>query len=133
MKEDIGFAAADIPEQARADTEGGGSVASHTPGPWADRGEASYENSGPCRGISADAGSHYQTVAHVVGWDDPESIANARLIAAAPDLLAACRLVRSINAKAALVGYCHPEVWGDDLFAAQRVLSAAIMKAERQS
>ena len=82
----------------------------HTPGPW--------KVSGSCRVKEAAGGTFYH-VAHVVLADDsdpnpcvaevgsrgrycsrareahrpgPEQAANARLIAAAPDLLAACRL-----------------------------------------
>jgi hypothetical protein len=54
---------------------------------------------------------------------------NAKLIAAAPDLLEACFQARRINAIAAAEGYLHPEKWGDELFAAQATLSAAIAKA----
>jgi len=57
----------------------------HTPGPWD---YEPYEDSPP---ESAIIGGVYQIA--VVGYDDAE-YSNARLIAAAPDLLAACEVAK---------------------------------------
>ena len=61
----------------------------HTPGPWEASGPLIYVGNGRNRRIVADAGTYHGR--------DPEkiasTIANARLISAAPDLLAALRAV----------------------------------------
>jgi len=67
----------------------------HTPGPWD---YEPYEDSPP---ESAIIGGVYQIA--VVGYDDAE-YSNARLIAAAPDLLAACEVAIAAYDQAKLEG-----------------------------
>ncbi len=77
----------------------------HTPGPWAndpDRGSA--HGAAPVIVAASCWRGDRREVAKVLyhaGSEDPEVLANARLIAAAPDLLAAC------------VALCNQEDWGD--------------------
>ena len=63
----------------------------HTPGPWEMRELKGYQSSDPVFLIEGNTTLHLMVVAfpdgHVVG----ENEANARLIAAAPDLLEACK------------------------------------------
>lgn len=71
------------------------SAAKHTPGPWVFNAEADE--------ITCDARDGKVEIAYVqTGFNEPfesEQQANARLICAAPDLLAACQvLIRDMNA-----------------------------------
>lgn len=64
-------------------------MSAHTPGPW----KLSEEDTG-----MNDSGTILDPYGHVIvtdvyGRTDDEAEANARLIAAAPDLLAACKLI----------------------------------------
>lgn len=62
----------------------------HTPGPWAwFTGKNAVDPSQPH--IKFFHGASGQGFAHTVGLAEPEDTANARLIVAAPELLAACR------------------------------------------
>ena len=78
----------------------------HTPGPWTNEGP--YHNDLLIIGPAPD----HREIAQVCGQDD-EAEANARLIAAAPDLLAACEHVAK---------YTHNLVLAE-------ILRAAIAKA----
>jgi hypothetical protein len=60
-------------------------AADHTPGPW----RAIDHETEPCRVYDADG----NMVADVFCTDMPGGTENARLIAAAPDLLAACKVL----------------------------------------
>ena len=62
----------------------------HTPGPWKRGGAKELSPTGRCREIIADDGR----IGLVYGTYDEDCIANAKLIAAAPELLEACKLVR---------------------------------------
>jgi hypothetical protein len=61
----------------------------HTPGPWRQGGVKELSPSGRCREIVADDGR----IGLVYGTTDADCKANAQLIASAPELLEACRLV----------------------------------------
>jgi hypothetical protein len=61
----------------------------HTPGPWRQGGVKELSPTGKCREIVADDGR----IGLVYGITDADCKANAQLIAAAPELLEACRLV----------------------------------------
>ena len=91
---------------------------SHTPGPWLivrdPRPDMEWNNS-----IAVAAAPHLEICSmfhHSEGWNDTDE-ANARLIAAAPDLLAALKFVRRLWAK-------------DDKCAEIDVIDSAIAKAE---
>lgn len=95
-------------------------MSNHTPGPW----ECSWGYSGPI--ITADAANNSKRIATVrVFFPDfsEEDTANARLIAAAPDLLAALKWALSnIN--------CEPFEWSDEENSnAHEAALAAIAKA----
>lgn len=62
----------------------------HTPGPWLIKkrhDEPEYSNS--ILSVEADGKDFVDSVATLYGCEDPEKLANARLIAAAPELLEA--------------------------------------------
>lgn len=61
----------------------------HTPGPWRQGGVKELSPTGKCREIVADDGR----IGLVYGTTGADCKANAQLIAAAPELLEACRLV----------------------------------------
>lgn len=64
--------------------------ASHTPGPWVSADYGDYgDYFGECRVILGEGGNIRTAV--VLGFDNKENQANARLIAAAPELLVALR------------------------------------------
>lgn len=105
----------------------GATMSKHTPGPWK-KGEFRYrieqaqaKESGFCKRI---ANINFD------GWDGPETEAeaeaNSRLIASAPDLLAAC--------KRALLGFENtPPTNNEDRYEPMMVLIAAIAKVEGKS
>ncbi len=70
-------------------------MSAHTPGPWLINGEFDSE-------ISVEIASAAWPICELdpVEWS-PEEIANARLIAAAPELLEACKLVSSDHGSSA--------------------------------
>jgi hypothetical protein len=86
----------------------------HTPGPW--KVDAPY-----ILEIQSSDGQHVATVRHTPDWLEA---ANAHLIAAAPDLLAA--LERFVE----LFRDLSPDAAGEDLLAAVAGGSAAIAKAK---
>lgn len=62
------------------------SAAPHTPGPW---------RALPTAEVTTEGGRYVGCIGDAFRHDDPEDLANARLIAAAPELLEVCqRLVR---------------------------------------
>jgi len=65
----------------------------HTPAPWAVDGTL---HSGDLDVISADGRIAMIDDSRATGWNEPTIKANARLIAAAPDLLAALQMVEAI-------------------------------------
>lgn len=65
----------------------------HTPGPWIAAAYGDYgDYDGKCRVILGEGGDIRTAV--VLGFNNPENAANARLIAAAPELLAVLREFR---------------------------------------
>ena len=104
------------------------STTKHTPGPW--------EASADCMEISPSSGpkSHVE-LARIVGpgegssyYSYDEATANARLIAAAPELLAACKA--AVNAlRSCQWGNCSPRQVKSIANAAEAA-EAAISKAE---
>lgn len=101
----------------------------HTPGPWRPFAW------GKKVGVTGDLNT--ADIALVSGFDTnrslDEEMANARLIAAAPDLLDAVVATRKLVAEAALTGFNYADGnWAERLFANQAVLSAAIKEAEER-
>lgn len=88
-------------------------MSAHTPGPWA---AVEWERHAPTT-IVRDVEGRRTVIAEVEGGDSAEVLANARLIAAAPDLLMALR---------ALLARSDMEYWPLE----QEVARAAIAKAE---
>jgi hypothetical protein len=92
--------------------------AKHTPGPWFNRGPL-----GAGRWINSEKGQ----IAVVYGPSvTPEGDANANLVAAAPELLAALQLARGC------IAYCrkfHKDIQSGDGFPAEIIIDAAIAKA----
>jgi len=68
-------------------------MSAHTPGPWAVDGTL---HSGDLDVISAEGRITMIDDSRATGWNEPTIKANARLIAAAPDLLAALQIVAGI-------------------------------------
>jgi len=103
-------------------------VSAHTPGPWAIYDERRVF----ARGLVCECRVPLENDPEDDEWDSPEvaaaeaeAAANARLIAAAPDLLAACR---------AMAACCGPaETWNGETNAALRMIEAAVAKAEGRS
>jgi len=97
----------------------------HTPGPWTLSARPTYQSENDKAFWFRDVVNEPRTVriARVSGVGEDRAMANARLIAAAPDLLEACEVLL----KAA------PELWGDDIEKWPRLMDrveAAIAKAE---
>lgn len=110
------------------------SEAKHTPGPWEFgsgdnyyvRADA-YPKNFPHHFKSDDLGDY---LAYVGNRADDFGEANARLIAAAPRMLAALANVQRIIADAAMTGFNHKDGdWPERLFASQAVTSEAIREA----
>lgn len=93
-------------------------MAKHTPGPWI------YDEPSNWLGLSARVCTEkYEPIAQVQlsGWPKHIGRANARLCAAAPDLLAACKAIRD----------SRDDVWGGSPSnAAVEACLAAVAKAE---
>ena len=99
----------------------------HTPGPWTHNDPAPQEMTIIHAGVGA-GDSAGEMIAYVLTeTTNPdqraEDMANARLIAAAPDMLAAL-----IVAEDMLAGY-EPSMWADEDQAAYREITAAIAAA----
>jgi len=95
-------------------------MSQHTPGPWTFEPRLEYEN-GHCLGIFGPNGE--EIVVTDSGYYPPK-LADAHLIAAAPDLLAALK---------ELAFWCRGPADPDDMesyYEAQRLTDAAIAKAE---
>lgn len=102
-------------------------MSKHTPGPWG-IGDSDLPVSQLAVMSRANTGRKHSTIARVVnpdfvGMTPFEGEANARLIAAAPELLAACRI--AVLALAALQPTCPT------LIREYEIVSAAIAKATR--
>ena len=98
----------------------------HTPGPW-----IWDEPSNWCGLMARVCTEKHEPIAHVQvsGWKKKQAIETAKLIAASPDLLAACKLSQSTMRRQFVDGNA-PDSWGDDEHAAFTALSAAIARAE---
>jgi hypothetical protein len=114
-------------------------VAEHTPGPWTVRVpdfDVAWENyqddnrdpDSACAEISS---QHWWGLAKVYvavqGDPDEAGLANAHLIASAPDLLAACKLLDEVDC---CTGYSLPAADWPKFWAAREAARAAIAKAE---
>lgn len=120
------------------------SGAKHTPGPWeyvpSNANHGPYVANGWGAGDICDCYTMSKPSELAVcngGTSEPihfqheEADANARLIAAAPDLLDAVLATRKLVAEAALTGFNHADGdWAERLFANQARLSAVIRKVE---
>jgi hypothetical protein len=89
----------------------------HTPGPWkidpVERDLICAKGTGVARAEERE------------GWQD-----NARLIAAAPDMLAALKHIRGLIVEAAMVGFnCNEGDWAMRLFESQSMSHDAVTKA----
>lgn len=97
------------------------SAANHTPGPWHADGGAAHILGQSSRAIRTHC-ANYPTVAYVAGYDDENGEANARLIAAAPDLLAALKALDD----------CYCQV-NDSLTRDERINHRKVLLAARQA
>jgi hypothetical protein len=80
--------------------------ARHTPGPWISAGYGDYSDyDGKCRVILGEGGDIRTAV--VLGFDSNENQANAHLIAAAPELLAALQGMLAIVSESRGVSGYH--------------------------
>lgn len=96
-------------------------MSQHTPGPWNVDAETVYDTT-HARICTVDYGDDDEATITGAGEQAPgQGRANARLIAAAPDLLAACELARKITASTHPNTLHRGEICG--------VLDAAISKA----
>jgi hypothetical protein len=121
----IAYRAGDADYHSADCASGGDVVNKHTPGPW---GIETAWNSGPMIKANSDLNrpdiTHARTIARVTkaGFAYTSTEANARLIAAAPELLEASR--------AALAALSQPSTFPADVDAAKTWLRDAIRKAE---
>ena len=95
----------------------------HTPGPWMQHGSTIYspDNGNVCVVTEIHTGIIGAPPIGITSEDWKEAMANARLIAAAPELLEACKHVMGNLTKA------DTQTWAYDL---AKELRAAILKAE---
>lgn|SRR3990167_8533299 len=104
-------------------TREGGLMSTHTPGPWKVDG-MSIISEQYCIAVIEDDG----------GYEAPERKENARLISAAPDLLAACengRRILAVAVRCGLSGFSEKET--DEIVnnhSTIKMMDAAIAKAE---
>ena len=108
-------------------------MAEHTPGPWHILFTSEPDSFGPGRERYIGK-SHEDQVCRTVGYDDrAKDIANAELIAAAPDLLAACeKLVAEQEEQCIALGWKSAEQYyaahaADEAFV---LIKSAIAKAK---
>jgi len=97
-------------------------MSEHTSGPW-----VVFVDKGTDAAIFTvmPAGRHGEIATNI------ENGADADLIAAAPDMLAALHHVRKIIVEAAETGFnCHDGDWAERLFASQSITFDAVRKAE---
>ena len=95
----------------------------HTPGPWTLHEWRAYEGEKEAQYVITAQGVN---IARPLQYE-PDSYANARLIAAAPDLLAACaNALVDLDSQAAIDSY----EYGETYTATRAQLRAAIAKAE---
>ena len=104
---------------------------SHSPGPW--KFDEDWQR------LPSVLDTRGRVVAIVEKWGmkvglryapPAQEVADARLIASAPEMLAALELVRSIISEAALTGFnCKDGDWAERLFASQHVTFEAVKKA----
>jgi hypothetical protein len=90
----------------------------HTPGPWKQNGPEIYAPE------AYRHGSQFYDIAHSVNYMDDEGTANAHLIAAAPELLEACKTAAELIER--LPELPNHEGWGCRILAQCK---AAIAKA----
>jgi len=118
-------------------------MSEHTPGPWLYRPHR-YDDWGWIRAqpesddsvgplIACAKSGKYMDLAeldvHRANKTDPYE-ANARMIAAAPDMLAALKALNKLISEAALTGFNYKDGdWADRLYASQQTTSAAIKAA----
>lgn len=120
-----------------------GRSGAHTPGPWfygisyePERGPVPFDYESPGyyenSGILAADGTTVVGCGEYTIFNSPE---DARLMVAAPDMLAALKIVNTLIAEASMTGFnCHDGDWAERLFHSQQATSKAIAKAEgRQS
>ncbi len=98
----------------------------HTPGPWLNHGCSVYSAKVWSEGIAT--GDRYIASSQPLDESMPsdEDLANARLIAAAPEMLEVLKLC---HGNVSSLNDTHPAIWGKWL----EVISAAIAKAEGQA
>ena len=99
----------------------------HTPGPWRTHKPGTTPDDFPMNGRITTERSVW--IADVMGLNE-ECEANARLIAAAPDSLAACKLLLDVLERMTADTKGEFAIPSDDLFAAMKTAHAAIAKAE---
>lgn len=98
-------------------------TSAHTPGPWDTQGSDGWDSE-----ITAEDGRVVICTMEDLNEDD---IANARLIVAAPDMLAALKSVNKLISEAAMTGFNYADGdWPERLFFSQQATSDAIAKAE---
>lgn len=108
----------------------------HTPGPWRSDRDARAVYAGDMRICDIRGWGHLTGQGHTALDLSPQEAvviqtANARLIAAAPDMLAALKAVRKVIAEASMTGFnCNDGDWAERLFASQQITHAAVAKAE---
>lgn len=109
-----------------------------TPGPWEflEEGRSESEENAN-RPLTICDAHNYDDLAQVFSTDDSsikvprkEAIANATLIAAAPEMFEALRSVQKLITEAALTGFNWKDGdWPQKLFESQQQTSAALLKA----
>jgi hypothetical protein len=105
--------------------------AKHTPGPWQQHDDAPVYGPGYASTVWSAKGPGHGLVADCRQCSSfEEERANARLIAAAPDMLACLIEIRALITEAGLTGFnCHEGDWAERLFATQAASHAAVRKA----
>lgn len=97
-------------------------MAEHTAGPW-----VGFSYQGKCIAIMP-----AMRDGDVCTFNQPPSDADALLMTAAPDMLAALQKVNKLIAEAAMTGFnCKDGDWAERLFQSQQATSTAIKKATR--